>query len=1265
MVKTELYKSSMNDKDNQLSSNLQPFSTNHRQRIPVNERGMAIVIVMGVIMLVFMLGMLFTTKSMIDRKSTENYDSLQVARMTARSALHRAIARIDIFGEDIASVYDVNNKNKIIASHVEGTTITGVDSSLYMTEGLNSDTDKYDDLAAANIQWQYLPDNHSTDTPIQARIAYFVEPELNFGKVNLNACIDTGYAKKKHGKTIKSENEPRRGGKDLEELSLKSILLPDFTKKVASKYNNGLLPEPKTNSAGKIISSKWRSAKMLQKFTEISDIDRNNLSKIFTFSSQPSPEAFLMTNATGKDTSRYHRFNLARTDWDDRVRVEDLTEMDSIRYTDNEYSSKMMRVKIPWLANWQEKGDMLTGSQAKKQIAANLIDYSDVNSFPTSDYKKTNIEEKLPSYVGVESCPMINEVEIDIEFIMHNKKNDRWVEVTSITPKIEVIDMYNEPGDGNPFFVKADVDFEFSFDVELSGIDIDYSLQNGRSDETYDAKRTIQSGLLKFASGKTPLSNTVKYKVINDFDFSNTELLKNQFEKPIKLINKPGNVYPQKAWDFEQILVNSNVRVISFKISNLIIKDLRVKLTGTNVPDDSSDFNKYKLLDYSYILLNENLLKNSSDFANISLGDLADSSGRINSNEEAGYSRPKLDGDGKPVHEYEIELKPEHEVVPKEFELEAYVTSTGRIRRDINGNPILKLDSSGNTIFKLDSSGNKIPKKDENGDVIPILENGEPKLKLVDGQPVPRKDDEGNIIPKRDANGNIIPERDADGELIHRKYAIGDVIPEGYEIGDDIPKFDQNGDPIPVYEITPNVMDALYTEISYRELSKQPEKLDNDNKVIPAKAIAYVPGKNPQTADITEGTISINFKVADPRQNMWPNSWRVKPDGINVDKTEYTYPASNVEKPGFDRVGYKVAFPNNTKSAVYDNDSGVLYLNDPFYYHPTFGTNTNGNNFPGAKNDYIDETKQEDHYTHVNSENTDKEVQNKDPWLISTAKIANKPMETLAELGLIHRARRGQTINLRKFDKDKGIKGDAGGGDYTKGDANILNQVKLSSGTKNYKINLNTPYKEILTMLFDGIEYDFKIKNYKREYIVENSKAEVIADKILEVTHADTGLITAINEGKIKHIIENKENYSKNFLTTRAEILSDKYNPVNKYIRTNLIDEVLDAEEEAVIGKSINLTEAKGYTGFNVSDEFNIIAISQTINDMGGGITVFHDINQDGDVKDANEKITNVQYGNYDQYADQIIGTQKIHAKVYRDPSTGLVKINSFRYLGK
>ena len=268
------------------------------------------------------------------------------------------------------------------------------------------------------------------------------------------------------------------------------------------------------------------------------------------------------------------------------------------------------------------------------------------------------------------------------------------------------------------------------------------------------------------------------------------------------------------------------------------------------------------------------------------------------------------------------------------------------------------------------------------------------------------------------------------------------------------------------------------------------------------------------------------------------------------------------------------------------------------------------------------------------------------PWEISTAFIRNGPMKSPWELGAIHRGKKWQTINLKRYNETEGMSG--GGDDYQDGDANILDQIKMGDSTETLgKIDINTRQNEVLNALFYGIYLE---SGY------DNPGLQSASQPMIDFTEALT-LSTSIRGVSLSNNIK-----------TRAQILGH-LNGVTKFweLWDNELflsplsppDPITDAMQEEIIGKFINLTKAGSI------NSIAIIAVAQTIDDVGGDVTVSKDINQDGDIDDANEIIEHAQYGTYDQFADEITSTQKVFVVIYRNPTTNEFRVGRFEYLDK
>jgi hypothetical protein len=255
-------------------------------------------------------------------------------------------------------------------------------------------------------------------------------------------------------------------------------------------------------------------------------------------------------------------------------------------------------------------------------------------------------------------------------------------------------------------------------------------------------------------------------------------------------------------------------------------------------------------------------------------------------------------------------------------------------------------------------------------------------------------------------------------------------------------------------------------------------------------------------------------------------------------------------------------------------------------------------------------------------------------WEISTAYIRNAPMKSPWELGFIHRGAIWQTINLKKFNSDQGVKNNAGGSEYSSGDANILNQIKMSNDTEVYgKININSGNIDVLKVLFQKIRVgSFEAANNSNKYPgwltddeIEAVAAEELANKLLELYE--------INAYK--------------YFTSRAEILKDE-NDFAKLIsgtdNSSLgLNQNSDAKQEEIIGKFINLTKA------SQGNLFVVIALGETIKDIGD-VTI-------------NNIATEI--GHFDLTADKVLSSQKIFAVIKKDPKTNKISILKFQYINE
>ena len=316
---------------------------------------------------------------------------------------------------------------------------------------------------------------------------------------------------------------------------------------------------------------------------------------------------------------------------------------------------------------------------------------------------------------------------------------------------------------------------------------------------------------------------------------------------------------------------------------------------------------------------------------------------------------------------------------------------------------------------------------------------------------------------------------------------------------------------------------------------------------------------------------------------------------------------------------------------------------------------------------------------------------------ISTAFIANRPMVSPWELGLIHRGAKWETINLKEYNVVAKASSTAGGGAYTNdgtnfngGDANILDQIKMIPDTQ-------SPMKVSYSVAAANDILYALLHNIRIGSTLENGSPEKIANTGSQITGAD-----------VSNVVAGILNSSADFIT-RASVANSLTTGGQWALSGGVCaTQNTDALQEELIGKFINLTTMDSITETSQSDFFNAIVIAQTIKDVGGDgvdVPIFRDVNGDGQIGTSasvnestmgydidglhggflggsgkyndfsafatdsftvNEQIDS-RLGRYDMYADEILAEQKLKVQLYRHPSTsatpGRIEIISIEYL--
>lgn len=295
---------------------------------------------------------------------------------------------------------------------------------------------------------------------------------------------------------------------------------------------------------------------------------------------------------------------------------------------------------------------------------------------------------------------------------------------------------------------------------------------------------------------------------------------------------------------------------------------------------------------------------------------------------------------------------------------------------------------------------------------------------------------------------------------------------------------------------------------------------------------------------------------------------------------------------------------------------------------------------------------------------------------ISTARIKNAPMDSPWELGFIHRGKKWQTINLKAYDTSKayqvtkipaatGKNYILGGGLYSSGDANILDQIKMSPDAETLqKIALDTKNNDpsftimaLISRIYYGCGVDAAVSI--------SSMATGSSPAGTELTYNSTDAVSLCTA--IKTYYDNSTNPE--YRLTRASVASQLLLSTSS---TPALTSPTDAQQEELIGKVINLTEIAGIGG-----NFTIIVLAQTIKDIGAASPDVISVTKTSADGSATQPVP-CQLGRFDVvgptgtstldsdwkrniYGDEITGEQKIMVK--GNISNGVVTIESFQYI--
>ncbi|MFT5128802.1 MAG: hypothetical protein ACI8W8_002421 [Rhodothermales bacterium] len=353
-----------------------------------SERGVALVMSLGVLSMVSLMAVAFATTALYSQNMATLSKQIVQARLQSEAAVQ------GLFGTlTIALADPVNPRNRYpptrrgVANHFGPNTASSAWDGRTYWASLGDDKANLRSSLALNfggvditpaseeamldedVGWEPVMDEFGNE--VIARFCYVVIEEC--GKVDPNLVIERGVQE--------GEETPNRIGNSITDYNLAAA-----APTIASKFQfvgdgDGELP----------INLHWLSYFHIFKAHSTAADSAADILDDVIFPYSYDIEAF---NNTEEDR---HRFNLVSADWNgfnNRVATSKLTQPSSRFYDGGRIAENTGG--IDWLTNCQDE-------KIRDQIAANLIDFCDSDSEPTTDNPSN------PTYLGIERLPFFNE----------------------------------------------------------------------------------------------------------------------------------------------------------------------------------------------------------------------------------------------------------------------------------------------------------------------------------------------------------------------------------------------------------------------------------------------------------------------------------------------------------------------------------------------------------------------------------------------------------------------------------------------------------------------------------------------------------------------------------------------------------------------------------------------------------------------------------------------------------------------------------------
>lgn len=420
-----------------------------RKAVHKNESGVALLFALGILSLLLVLGLAFASNALLAQKVARNNSNRSQAKLLAQSAISRIATAImyyqfqaanwspAIIPVDYSDIYSYgkDKDNKVFADG-----LFSKDDSL-LTPPSSVSTEQPTTETFQKPKWAFIFDKPESkaDRKIVGRIAYQQVPGSNgASKITMDSVLRGVYKQKSHATSGTSGTENHkpweyRWGKTISELNFNT----------STPLNNWNSYKPAESALTETTFSSLPAFFTAYETTyfsgEYADEKKAFFERWFTGGTEPvEPEFYryeTVANGVTTEYKLYHRFNLGDIDkcnlgedqWYDRFRNDTSVTLsknstailDKLAGSSAEFKLTdeltPADTGIPFLKLIANEHETFSTLEARrKQIAANLNDYCDSDSKPTSDVDATNWsvdeDKEEPTFTGNERTPYIYEL---------------------------------------------------------------------------------------------------------------------------------------------------------------------------------------------------------------------------------------------------------------------------------------------------------------------------------------------------------------------------------------------------------------------------------------------------------------------------------------------------------------------------------------------------------------------------------------------------------------------------------------------------------------------------------------------------------------------------------------------------------------------------------------------------------------------------------------------------------------------------------------